>query len=134
MAIKCKICSHIYYEVGECPVCNKTGKQSKKSGHSKYHNKRVEKEGEVFQSQFECDYYFNTLLPLKRTGRIKEMWRQVSFPIGAGIRYVADFLILWGTYERLEIIDTKGYSTREFKNKMKMWNAKYNVPITIVRK
>jgi hypothetical protein len=119
-----------------CPIC--AGKEPKKTGHNKYHNKRVEKEGMKFPSQFQCDYYFSTLLPLKKAGEIKEIFTEVTFPLRAGISYRADFMVIWkgsGTYDRIEIIDTKGVLTYPFKMKRKLWNEIHpNLPITIIKK
>ena len=96
---------------------------------SKYRNKRTEYNGIKFDSMKEKNYYIKLKL-LEKAGKIKDLKLQVKFELqpsfkfkGKTIRainYVADFTY----YEenRLVIVDTKGYRTKEYLLKKKMMN------------
>lgn len=96
---------------------------------SKYRNKRTEYDGIKFDSIKEKNYYIKLKL-LEKSGKIKDLKLQVKFELqpsfkfkGKTIRainYVADFTY----YEenRLVIVDTKGYRTKEYLLKKKMMN------------
>lgn len=100
---------------------------------SKYHNRKVTVNGEVFDSVKEANR-FRELLLLLRAGEITELQRQVTFNLvppqkgldGNGqtrsersIKYVADF-----TYKdrngNTVVEDTKGVRTKEYVIKRKL--------------
>lgn len=96
---------------------------------SKYRNKRTEYDGIKFDSIKEKNYYIKLKL-LEKSGKIRDLKLQVKFELqpsfkfkGKTIRainYVADFTY----YEenKLVIVDTKGYRTKEYLLKKKMMN------------
>ena len=96
---------------------------------SKYRNKRTEYNGIKFDSMKEKNYYIKLKL-LEKAGKIKNLKLQVKFELqpsfkfkGKTIRainYLADFTY----YEenKLVIVDTKGYRTKEYLLKKKMMN------------
>lgn len=96
---------------------------------SKYRNKRTKYDGIKFDSIKEKNYYIKLKL-LEKSGKIKDLKLQVKFELqpsfkfkGKTIRainYVADFTY----YEenKLVIVDTKGYRTKEYLLKKKMMN------------
>lgn len=96
---------------------------------SKYRNKRTEYDGIKFDSIKEKNYYIKLKL-LEKSGKIKDLKLQVKFELQpsfkfkgktiSAINYVADFTY----YEenRLVIVDTKGYRTKEYLLKKKMMN------------
>ncbi|MBP5248651.1 MAG: DUF1064 domain-containing protein [Lachnospiraceae bacterium] len=97
----------------------------------KYHNKKTEVDGEVFDSRKEAIRYQELKL-LQRTGEISNLQRQQTFElipsqyekkrlIERGVKYVADF-----TYIKdgnLVVEDAKGVRTKEYilKRKLMYW-------------
>ncbi len=102
---------------------------------SKYRNQRVESpEGIAFDSKAEYTRYCE-LEHMKRGGEIKTFERQPSFILidgSAPVRYRPDFIIN-GNDGSVWVEDVKGYSTREFELKRKLWAEKYpNIPLVII--
>lgn len=81
----------------------------KKPKKQKYNNKIVEVDCIKFKSQFEADYYSKLKLR-KRAGEIAGFGRQIHFDLGAGVDYVADFVV-WNKDGTAEVIETKGFMT-----------------------
>ena len=110
---------------------------------SKYGSIKTVIDNITFDSKREANYY-NTLKLLKRAGEVLKIDLQPEFPynmyctvpgINDGSRvyakqykYIADFRV---TYKdgHIEIIDTKGFSTAEFKRKKKIIEAIYGIKI-----
>jgi len=61
---------------------------------------------------------------LERCGDIKGFMIQPSFVISKGIRYRADFMVC-GKDGRIWIEDVKGFETKEFKLKKKLFDDRY---------
>ena len=101
---------------------------------AKYHSRRVEAAGHIFDSRAERDFYLLCLFPLQQQGIITQIEFQPSYELQpafkkAGkkyraIHYIADFEITYsdGT---VEIIDVKGFKTPIFKLKQKLFEYKY---------
>lgn len=99
----------------------------------KYHNKKATADGITFDSKKERDYYCE-LKMLKMAGKIKDFDLQVPFELQPSfkykgktiraIKYIADFVI---TYPdgKIEVVDTKGYRTKDYLLKRKMLLHKY---------
>ena len=99
----------------------------------KYGNKKAEADGIVFDSKKERKYYCE-LKVLKMAGQIKDFDLQVVFELQPSfkykgktiraIKYIADFVV---TYPdgKTEVIDTKGYRTKDYILKRKMLLHKY---------
>lgn len=106
---------------------------------SKYHNKKVTRNGEVYDSVKEANRH-GVLKLLERSGKITDLQRQVKFvlipaqyaPDTVGVRggvkrgkllerecsYVADFV--YCENGKLVVEDTKGFRTADYKIKRKL--------------
>lgn len=105
----------------------------------KYHNKKCEYKGLKFDSLKERNHYI-VLEHLEKTGQIKDLKRQVKFELqpsfklnGKTIRainYIADFTYLKDGV--LVVVDTKGFRTKDYLLKKKMFQYKYGMDIVEV--
>lgn len=109
---------------------------------SKYNAKKVEYQGEIFDSKFECTYYAY-LQELVKKGEIKNLQRQVKYEllprqvneIGKfkyhPVEYKSDF-----EYDDVQgvhhTVDTKGFKTADFRIKQKLFYYKTNREIECV--
>ena len=98
---------------------------------NKYHNKKITRDGETFDSQKEYRRFCELRL-LERAGRIADLQRQVKFELIPSQRidgkvveracvYVADFVY---TEDGKKIVeDTKGVRTADYiiKRKLMLW-------------
>lgn len=103
---------------------NYTNKNIKKT---KYRATKTSVDGHTFDSQKEANYY-NTL-KLRLQGKdIKGFCLQPTFILAPGLKYKADFIIFNndGTYE---VIDVKGFKTKEYIAKKKVFEDKFNLKI-----
>ena len=99
----------------------------------KYHNKKVECDGIIFDSIKEKNYYCELKI-LRMAGEVIDFERQVTFELQpkfkcAGktiraIKYVADFVVTYADGS-IAVIDTKGYKTKEYLLKKKMLLYRY---------
>ena len=99
---------------------------------NKYHNRRIEWHGEMFDSVKERDRYAELLL-LQRARKITGLSRQVKFQLTQNHRvgkelvressYIADFTY-WED-GNFVVEDCKGYRTETYKLKKKMMLEKY---------
>lgn len=114
--------------------------QSKPRKH-KYNAKKTVVDGITFDSQKEANYYSDLKL-LKRSGEIKGFDLQPEFLIHDGyikdgkkvraIKYIADFKVFHNDGS-VEIVDVKGYETKTFKMKKKMFENRYpDLKLTIL--
>lgn len=101
-----------------------------KKKRSKYGAKKTWIDGICFDSALESKFYLK-LKQLLAAKQIAGFARQCRFVLTEGtdkdnraIEYVADWIVLYlnGTYE---IIDNKGFETKEFSMKKKMFKNKY---------
>lgn len=108
---------------------------------NKYRAKKTVVDGITFDSKREAEYYCELKL-LKRAGEILDFKLQPSFVLldsfkkyGKTIRaikYIADFEITHndGT---IEIVDVKGFKTKDFLIKQKLFDAKYpHLKLTLI--
>lgn len=104
---------------------------------NKYHSKKIQKDGMTFDSQKEYAR-FKQLKKLEKEGKIKNLMRQVQFPllpsqkvegkvVERPVRYIADFTyfefvgIFDGQKEwRYVVEDAKGFRTKDYILKRKM--------------
>ena len=103
---------------------------------NKYHNKKVIYDGIKFDSQKEKNRYIG-LKQLERLGVIQNLQRQVKYELqpsfklnGKTIRsitYIADFVYIQDGVEIIE--DTKGFRTKEYLLKKKLFEYKYQKEI-----
>lgn len=101
---------------------------------SKYHSKKTTVYGKTFDSKKEADRYCELRL-LEMAGKIKDLQLQYTFILqpsfkknGKTIRsitYIADFV--YYDLERMKIVveDVKGYRTKEYMLKRKMFEYKF---------
>ena len=102
---------------------------------NKYHAKKTESGGIVFDSKYEAEKY-EELKMLERIGLIKDLQRQVRFILldeytnnkGEKVRpisYIADFVYYDIKKKRQIVMDTKGLETEVFRIKKKLFENKY---------
>lgn len=97
---------------------------------SKYGNKKTMVDGIVFDSKREADRYRELKL-LERAGEINDLRLQVPFTLLPGftvdgerfrpVTYVADFVYFDLMKQRMVVEDAKGYRTREYNIKKKLF-------------
>jgi len=94
---------------------------------SKYHNVKAEVHGMRFQSGHEAAGVA-TLILLEEQKKIFALRLQVRFPVSDKITYIADAVYL---DEHLEprIIDFKGFASKEYKLKRKLFKQRYGKDI-----
>ena len=105
----------------------------------KYKNKKCLYKDMQFDSLKERNHYI-VLEQLERTGQIKDLKWQVKFELqpsfklnGKTIRainYIADFTYLKDN--KLVVVDTKGFRTKDYLLKKKMFQYKYGMDIVEV--
>lgn len=102
-----------------------TGPKPKKK--HKYNARKVILDGISFPSQHEADYYATLKLRV-RAGEVEKFELQPVFVLQPAykrngktvraIKYIADFKVFYPD-GRVEIVDTKGVRTRDYRNKIK---------------
>lgn len=94
---------------------------------SKYGAKKTKIDGITFDSQKEADYYcdlkFRTM-----AGEIQGFCLQPTFVLAPELKYKADFIV-FNNNGSFEIIDVKGFKTKEYQVKKKVFEDKYNLKI-----
>ena len=131
--IICQKCGKTYVTIGKCPYCQKSGQETKKSGHSKYHNIRVSYQGEWFDSIFEKEC-FEKLILLQKAGDVKYIFIHPLIRLKAHINYTPDFMVIFSD-NRIEFWEAKGFETPAWRIKLKLWNEQYpDLPIKVIKK
>lgn len=96
------------------------------SAYNKYRAQRTTIDGITFHSKKEAEHYL-TLLWEEKAGTISDIKLQPRFKLYVGgihiCTYVADFLFKRGKYQVVQ--DVKGYKTKEYKIKSKLFQALY---------
>lgn len=102
-----------------------TNKKSPKK--AKYRANKTSVDGHTFDSLKEANYYNELKLRLK-CNDIKGFCLQPVFILAPGLKYKADFIVFNndGTYD---VIDVKGFRTKEYIAKKKIFEDKYNLEI-----
>ena len=103
---------------------NFTGSKKKKR---KYRANKVSIDGHTFDSQKEADFYCELKLRLK-SEEINGFCLQPIFILAPGLKYKADFII-FNKDNSTEVIDVKGFKTKEYIAKKKVFEDKYNLKI-----
>lgn len=95
---------------------------------AKYRSYKTSVDGHTFDSQKEAEYYQDLKIRLK-SNDIKGFCLQPTFILAPSLKYKADFIIFNndGTYD---VIDVKGFRTKEYIAKKKVFEDKYNLKIT----
>lgn len=111
-------------QAGSGEPCQAAGKKRK------YRNEPVIVDGVRFDSRHEARVYRELMLRVK-AGEIKCVCRQVGFDLPGGIRYFADFVVIFPD-NRVEVIDAKSAITRKnrvYINKKKQMKACWGIEI-----
>lgn len=113
-----------------------------KTRQSKYNNRKVTVGNITFDSYMESRYYLH-LIELQKHGVVTDIQLQVPFVIQdafvvdgkkhQAITYVADFVVTYSD-GREEVVDVKGKVTQTFRNKRKMFIARYGRDIKCVQR
>lgn len=94
---------------------------------SKYRANKVSIDGHTFDSQKEADYYCELKLQLQAK-QIDGFCLQPTFILAPGLKYKADFIVFHK--DKLpEVIDVKGFKTKEYIAKKKVFEDKFNLKI-----
>ena len=104
---------------------NYTNSKGKKS---KYRSYKVSVDGHTFDSQKEADFYCNLKLQLQAK-EINGFCLQPIFMLAPGLKYKADFIIFHKNGQS-EVVDVKGFKTKEYIAKKKVFEDKFNLKIT----
>lgn len=101
--------------------------EKKVSKKAKYRAYKTSVDGHTFDSLKEANYYNDLKLQLKSED-IKGFCLQPVFILAPGLKYKADFIVFKndGTFE---VIDVKGFKTKEYIAKKKVFEDKYNLKI-----
>lgn len=102
-----------------------TDKSTRKT---KYRANKTSIDGHTFDSKKEAEYYCNLKIRLQ-AGDIKGFCLQPIFMLAPGLKYKADFIV-FNNDNTTEVIDVKGYKTKEYIAKKKVFEEKYNLKIT----
>nr|DAQ62393.1 MAG TPA: Endonuclease [Caudoviricetes sp.] len=94
---------------------------------SKYGAIKTKVDGHTFDSRKEADYYCNLKLRLQ-SGEIKGFCLQPIFILAEGLKYKADFIV-FNNDDTAEVIDIKGFKTKEYITKKKVFEDKYKLKI-----
>lgn len=95
---------------------------------SKYRANKTSVDGHTFDSQKEADYYCELKLRLQGN-EINGFCLQPTFILAPGLKYKADFIIFHKD-NTSEVIDVKGFKTKEYITKKKVFEDKFNLKIT----
>ena len=88
-------------------------------------------DGHTFDSKKEADYYCELKTRLQ-AGDIKGFCLQSTFILAPGLKYKADFVV-FNNDGTSEVIDVKGFKTKEYITKKKVFEDKYNLKIIEVQ-
>ena len=95
---------------------------------TKYRANKTSVDGHTFDSKKEAEYYCSLKMRLQAKD-IKGFCLQPIFMLAPGLKYKPDFII-FNNDDTTEVIDVKGYKTKEYITKKKVFEEKYNLKIT----
>lgn len=101
--------------------------QQKGNKKSKYGAVKTSVDGQTFDSKKEADYYCELKLRLQAKD-IKGFCLQPTFILARGLKYKADFIV-FNNDDTTEIIDVKGFKTKEYITKKKIFEDKFGLKI-----
>lgn len=104
--------------------------QEKTNKKNKYGAIKTQIDGITFDSKKEAEFYCNLKLQVL-SGDIDGFCMQPVFILAPGLKYKADFIVFHKN-GHFEIIDTKGFKTKEYVAKKKVLEDKYNLKIVEV--
>ena len=94
---------------------------------SKYRSNKISIDGHTFDSQKEADFYCELKLKLQAK-EINGFCLQPIFMLAPGLKYKPDFII-FNKDGSTEVIDVKGFKTKEYIAKKKVFEDKFNLKI-----
>lgn len=94
---------------------------------SKYGAVKTSVDGHTFDSKKEAEYYCNLKIRLQG-GDIRGFCLQPIFILAPGLKYKADFIV-FNNDGTSEVIDVKGFKTKEYIAKKKVFEDKYKLKI-----
>ena len=100
----------------------------KKIRKTKYRAYKTSVDGHTFDSQKEAQFYCDLKNRL-RANDIKGFCLQPIFILAPGLKYKPDFII-FNNDGTQEIVDVKGFKTKEYIAKKKVFEEKYQLKIT----
>lgn len=95
---------------------------------SKYRANKVSIDGHTFDSQKEADYYCELKIKL-HAKQINGFCLQPTFILAPKLKYKADFIVFHKD-NSTEVVDVKGFKTKEYIAKKKVFEDKFNLKIT----
>lgn len=98
---------------------------------SKYCAKKTSVDGHTFDSQKEADYYYELKMRLQAKD-IKGFCLQPIFILAPNLKYKADFIV-FNNDGTTEVIDVKGFKTKEYITKKKVFEEKFNLKIKEIK-
>ena len=101
--------------------------QKKGNKRSKYGAIKTNIDGHTFDSKKEAEFYCNLKLRLQAK-EIKGFCLQPIFILAEGLKYKADFIV-FNNDGTADVIDIKGFKTKEYITKKKVFEDKYNLKI-----
>lgn len=101
--------------------------QKKGNKRNKYGAVKTSVDGQTFDSKKEADYYCELKLRLQ-SGDIQGFCLQPVFILASGLKYKADFIV-FNNDGTTEIVDTKGFKTKEYIAKKKIFEDKFDLKI-----
>lgn len=102
----------------------------------KYRNVKTVVDGIRFDSKLEAARY-EELKQLQQRSAVRWFIRQVPFDLPGGIKYRADFVVVWDPafYEpAVTVEDCKGYMTATSKLKITQVEAIYGITVQLIRR
>ena len=94
---------------------------------SKYGAIKTSIDGHTFDSKKEAEYYQELKLRLQ-SGDIKGFCLQPIFILAPGLKYKADFIV-FNSNGTSDVIDVKGFKTKEYITKKKVFEDKFKLKI-----
>lgn len=95
---------------------------------TKYRANKTSVDGHTFDSKKEAEYYCELKMRLQAKD-IKGFCLQPTFMLAPGLKYKADFIV-FNNDNTTQVIDVKGYKTKEYIAKKKVFEEKYDLKIT----
>lgn len=102
-----------------------------KKRRSKYRANKASVDGHTFDSQKEADYYCELKLKLQAK-EINGFCLQPTFILAPSLKYKADFIVFHKDGST-EVIDVKGFKTKEYIAKKKVFEDKFNLKIAEIQ-
>jgi hypothetical protein len=106
-------------------------KINKKYIQHKFFAKKTSVDGIIFSSKLEAKWY-SIIKNMKESGQVLFFLRQVPFHLPGNIIYRADFMLFFADGS-VEIWESKGFETTDWKIKKRLVEAQYPIKIKVVK-